>query len=193
MSKLYTIVVGAAAGLAPAVALASENEHGFTFGTQGLFIIDFVVLIALLVFLTRKKFATALQDRAAGIRKDIDEATTEHDEAQKSATEKVGHLEGLKADRASLEARFRDEAAREHDRVLADADARAKRLVSEAERQVEAERRRLADEVRGRLIEQTFAAARTEIQAGMTEEARRRWTDDAVARLAQADGRASHA
>jgi len=191
MKQPLVVVVGA---LVPALALASGGgEHGFTFGTQGLYIIDFLVLVGLLVFLTRKKFAAALQDRAAGVRKDIDEATGEHDEARRTLDEKSGHLEGLKADRAALEQRFRDEAAREHDRVLADADARARRLVAEAERQVEAERRRLADEVRGRLIQQTFDAARAEIQAGLTDEARRRWTDDAVARLAQADGRAPHA
>jgi len=191
MSNRLVVVAGA---LLPSIALASGGSgHGFTWGVQGLYIVDFVVLIALLVILTRKKFAAALTDRAAGIRKDIDEATSEHDDARKVLDEKEGNLRALQADRPKLEERFRDEAVREHDRVIAEADARARRLVAETERQIEAERRRLADELRGRLIDQTFETARVEIRASMTDEARRRWTDDAVTRLEKVLWRAPHA
>jgi F-type H+-transporting ATPase subunit b len=190
MNQRVTIL---GAWLFPTIALASGGEHGFTFGTQGLYILDFLVLIGLLVFLTRKKFKAAIVERAAGIRKDIDEATADHGEAEKVLAEKHGHLEALKSDRAKLEGRFRDEATREHDRVVAEADARAKRLVSEAERQIEAERRKLADELKDRLIDETFQKARVEIQASMTDEGRRRWTDDAVARLEKVEWRAPNA
>lgn len=191
MNKALGFVAG---GLIPSMALASGGGgHGFTWGVQGLYIVDFVVLITLLVILTRKKFAAALTDRAAGIRKDIDEATGEHADAQKVLNEKEGNLRALQADRPKLEERFRDEATREHDRVIAEADARARRLVAETERQIEAERRKLTDELRGRLIDQTFDTARVEIGASMTEEARRRWTDDAVARLEKVEWRAPHA
>ncbi len=39
----------------------------------------------LLVFLIRKKFKAAIVERAAGIRKDIDEATADHGDAERTA------------------------------------------------------------------------------------------------------------
>jgi len=111
------------AALAPATAWASGGEHH---GFDWQFGVNFLVLVVAMVLLLRKKFRAALEARATGIRKDMDDAAHELQGAEALAGEKRGHLAGLEADRDAMLARFREDAVRERERVVG--EARAKEL-----------------------------------------------------------------
>lgn len=174
--------------LAPAQLLASGGGgHGFSFQDQGLFIIDFVVLMGLAVILLRKKFKAALVARADGIRHSMDEARAVYDAADEGAGQKTERLERLRAEREAMLARFREEAEGEGARIIAEAEEKARRLVAEAQRQAEAERRQVQDSWRQELIEGAFGRADAAVAKGLDDASRRKWTDDAIAGLDAAD------
>jgi F-type H+-transporting ATPase subunit b len=175
----------------PGQALA--GGHGFTFKDHGFFIIDFVVLIALIVWLTRKKFKAFLVARSTGIRQDMDDAKQTFDAARAEHDEKAARTTALAAERDEMLARFRDEAQQEKARIIAEAEARAEQIVAEARRQVEMEARKLQEGLTARAVEGAVEGARTHLREKMGEIERRRWTDDAIARLDKLDWRMSDA
>lgn len=175
----------------PGQALA--GGHGFTLKEHGFFIIDFVVLIGLIVWLTRKKFKAFLVARSTGIRQDMDVARQAFDRARAEHDEKAARTAALESDRDEMLARFRDEAEQEKARIIAEAEARAEQIVAEARRQVEMEARRLQEGLTTRAVEGAVEGARAHLQEKMGEIERRTWTDDAIARLDKLDWRMSDA
>ncbi len=174
--------------LAPAQLFAGGGGgHGFSFMDQGLFIIDFVVLMALFVILLRKKVKAALVARADGIRQSMDEASDAYDVADGEAAAKTARLDNLKAEREAMIARFRDEAEAEGARIVAEAEEKARRLVAEAKRQAEVERRQIQESWRRELIDGAFAQAGAAVSKDLDDAGRRRLTDAAIAGLEGAD------
>jgi F-type H+-transporting ATPase subunit b len=169
------------------VASPASASEGFSFAEQGLFILDFVVLIGLLAWFLRKKFKAYMAERSQSIRKDMDEAAALHAREEALAAEKERHLARLMADREAMLARFREEAEKERARILAEARERAERLLEETRRQAEAERRQMLTEFRELLVERAVSGARESLVAGTDAVARARWTDAAIAGLEKAE------
>lgn len=174
----------------PTAAWASGGAHH---GFDWQFGANFLILVVALVLLLRKKLRAALEARATGIRKDMDDAARELGTAEALEREKQAHLRGLEADRDKILSRFRDDAARERTRLVAEAQARAARIRSETERQAEAERRQVEDELRARVVDEAFGRARSRLAREMDEGKKRAWADEALARLEKADWEAPHA
>jgi F-type H+-transporting ATPase subunit b len=188
MKDTFSVLCLVVALLAPAQVLASgSGGHGFSFQDQGLFIIDFVVLMGVAFFLLRKKVKAALVARADGIRQSMDDARVTYDAADGGAREKSERLDKLQAEREAMLTRFREEAEAEGAKIVEEAEAKARRLVADARRQADVERRQIQESWRRELIDGAFDQAGAAVAKSLDDAGRRRWTDDAIAGLETAD------
>ena len=119
-------------------ALASEGEGG------GLFfpILNLVLLIAVLVYFTRKPIRDFFNARRAGIQDDLQSAAEFRREAEARYAKWQRKLVDLEAELEQIRATSRERAEAERERIIADANATAERIRSEATAAIEQELRR---------------------------------------------------
>jgi F-type H+-transporting ATPase subunit b len=119
-------------------ALASEGEGG------GLFfpILNLVLLIAVLVYFTRKPIRDFFNARRAAIQDDLQSAAEFRREAEARYAKWQRKLVDLEAELEQIRATSRERAEAERERIIADANATAERIRSEATAAIEQELRR---------------------------------------------------
>ena len=148
---------------------------------------DFVVLLAFLLFvavLVYFKVPTMLgkmlDDRAEGIRKDLDEARALREEAQEllASYERKQRDVQAQADRIVSQAKADAEANKKQ--ALADLDKSIERRIAAAEEQIAAAEGEAVREVRERAIAVAVAAARDVIAGQMSAEQRSKLIDQSI-------------
>jgi len=119
-------------------ALASEGEGG------GLFFpfFNLILLIAVLVYFTRKPIREFFDQRRAGIQDDLQSAAEFRREAEARYAKWQRKLVDLEAELEQIRATSRERAEAERERIVADANAAAERIRSEATAAIEQELRR---------------------------------------------------
>ena len=160
-----------AALLLPAPALAATGDYGF-FSLRNT---DFVVLIGFLIFAgillymrVPQRLAGMLDDRSAGIRRDLEEAKSIREEAQSllaNYERKTREARG-QADEIVASAKAQAEAAA--DGARADLETNVERRLAAAEDQIASARDAAVREVRDRAIAVATAAAAEVLAKQMT-------------------------
>ncbi len=119
-------------------ALASEGEGG------GLFfpILNLVLLIAVLVYFTRKPIRDFFNARRATIQDDLQSAAEFRREAEARYAKWQRKLVDLEGELEQIRATSRERAEAEREKIIADANATAERIRSEAVAAIEQELRR---------------------------------------------------
>lgn len=149
----------------------------------------FVAFLLFFVLLGRKLFTAIfgmLDDRAARIRRELDEAQKlREDAAATLAAYQARQADALKEAEAIL-AHARDEAARLGQRAAAELDASLKRREQQAaDRIAQAEAQAIA-EVRNMTVDLAIAASRRLLSEGIAPAQQTRLVDDAIAGLPKA-------
>lgn len=145
----------------PSVALASgDGGHGFVFTEHGFYLIDFIVLVAALVYFVRKPLKKFLQGRRDTMEREIDEAKALQAEARAVLDEYRERLKNVDAEVKGILERAHEEATAAKARIIAEGEAQAKKLVGDAEARIRQEHRTLQARLTGELIE--LAATRAE-------------------------------
>ncbi len=121
------MVAGLTALLAAPAALASDVE-GFQPFTHLSYLVDFIILAAVLVYALRGPLATYLSDRHDSMRKEMHEATARKADATERLARYERHLRGLDAEVATMRADFERDGLAERDRILAEAQETIERL-----------------------------------------------------------------
>ena len=121
-----------------APALASEGEGG------GLFypILNFVLLIAVLVYFAGKPIREFFKGRRAAIQDDLQSAAEFRREAEARYAKWQRKLVDLEGELEQIRATSRERAEAEREKIVADANATAERVRSEAVAAIEQELRR---------------------------------------------------
>jgi len=125
----------------PATALASggDDGHGFDY----FYLIDFIVFAAIIRHFAAKPIQTFLQTRRENLMSEIEEANRLKEEAHQRLEEYTQRIASLDSEREQIKQDFLADGARERDRIVAEAEATAVRLVEDAQRRIEGEARRL--------------------------------------------------
>jgi F-type H+-transporting ATPase subunit b len=172
---------------APALGWAASEEGG-----GGLISIDrslivqavnFLILLAILWKLLYRPLLATMQARTEAIRKSLDEAQTARAEAARQAEENAARLRQAHAEAAAIREQALREAAQEQKQLIDGAQAEARRLIDSAKAQMEADVRRVREELRREVADLSTAIAEKLIRKSLRDDDHRRIIADAVGRL----------
>ncbi len=160
-------------------ALASEGEGG------GLFfpILNFVLLIAVLVYFTRKPVRDFFNARRAAIQDDLQSAAELRREAEERYAKWQRKLADLEAELEQIRATSRERAEAERENILADANATAERIRSDAAAAIEQELRRSRDLLREEAADLAVELAGNLLREHVTDADRERLVTEFIERI----------
>ncbi|MFQ6547248.1 F0F1 ATP synthase subunit B [Aestuariibius sp. 2305UL40-4] len=174
------LTLGLAVAAGPALA---ASEYGF-FSLRNT---DFIVLIGFLIFLgilvyfkVPPMLAKMLDDRAAGIQRDLDEARALREEAQTllASYERKAREVNDQADR--IVARAKEEAAEAAEQSKEDIRKSVERRLNAAEEQIASARAAAVKDVRDQAVNVAISAARDVVASQMSADDRNKLTDEAI-------------
>jgi F-type H+-transporting ATPase subunit b len=142
------------------LGFASEaTGHGDTHGNARLLdlgyrFLNFALLVIILFVVIRK---TAIKDffsaRREEIRKNFDSLKAERDSAEERYQELEKKLKEFETKKKEIIDRFRAEGAEEKERIIADAEERAKQILNQADLTIEREIRAAGDRLRQEMVD----------------------------------------
>ena len=135
-----------------ALLAEAANEHGFKMEREGYYAINFVVFVAILVYLLKKPLSNFAASRRSVIMAEMDEARRLRAEAEAKLTEYERRLSNLEAEMEQILAEATRVAEAEKARILAAAVAAAERVRKDAEARLDSERRKLEHELRQKAV-----------------------------------------
>jgi F-type H+-transporting ATPase subunit b len=166
-----------------AVSSVAQAAEGGGWATVAYHAINFAILAAAVVYFAKRPIARALEARADGIAKDIDEASRLHAEARQMLDEYEAKIGKLEAEKAELLETYRREGEAEKARMVEEAKAEAERIRREARRSAENELSRARERLEAEVIDLAIASAEKAIAEKMTPADHRRLTADYLSRL----------
>ena len=161
-----TLMVSA---LPTAIAAGGGGKTGWdawsTVVFQGL---NLIVLLWLIAKFAGPPVRSALDNRSKRISRDIDEAARLHEEAKALLSEYETRLAGFNAQAEEILADSRSLGQAERDRIIADAEAEAARIKTEAERVAASDRQRALERLEAEIVDEAIAKAEAIISAKLT-------------------------
>jgi F-type H+-transporting ATPase subunit b len=185
--------LAAAAALAPVAALASDVEagggHGGGFPSHFFWEwANLLLLLAALVYFTRKPVLSYLADRRARIESDLASAAKLLGDAEARLADWNARAARLDEEAAEIRRSARDAAEQERERILGEARAVAERMERDAKsalgRELQRARVRLKGEVADLALELAEKLLREQVQSAD----RARLVDEFVTRIEQGGG-----
>lgn len=182
---LRTLAI-ALALLTPATALAAEG-HGFVWSEHGLYIIDFLVLVFIIVWFARKPMKGWLEERARLVQHEIEEARKLRLAAQERLQEYEKRLSALEEEQKKILGEFVAAGERERDRIIREAEQTALKMVADAERRIGQEGKRLQEALEHEAVELAIGMSETVIRQRLKPDVQQRMITDFIAGLESAD------
>lgn len=147
----------------PAVLFAAEAEHsGGLLSDPALWrVINLLVFALFLVYILRNKIkiGQVFDNRAAAIRKELDQARRDKQEAEQRLAEVESRLANLDQEVASIRSEAEREAAREQERIRQAAASDAEKIRQMAQREIEGAMKSARTELRAFVAEQSVEMA----------------------------------
>jgi F-type H+-transporting ATPase subunit b len=169
---------------AVAVALASAPHAavagGFSWTEQGFYILDFALLIGLIAYAIKGPLKEFLEKRRENVLREMEAAQKLRAEAEAKLREYEQRLAELDAERKKILDDFTAAAARDRDKLLAEAQKSADRIVRDAERRVEQESKRLYDLLEREVITASLVASEELVRARVNAATQQKLLDEAV-------------
>jgi ATP synthase F0 subunit b len=151
----------------------------------GFALINFAIFVTVMGKLFGKSLVQFVRDRHDKIKLDLDEAAKLRDGAHKMLLEYQKKVENVDGEIEELLATIRKEAEAEKARLIAAAEEQARRLKSDAERQITAEIERARQELRRGVIEAAIGAAEQLLQKQIGADDQRKIAERYVAGIEQ--------
>ena len=127
-------MIAGAVVVAPTVAMAAGGgDEGHIIHMFIFHFINMALLIGAAIYFARKPFQKFLADRKTRVTAELEEARKLHEEARAMLDTYQAKLSGLADERDELIAEYRSLGEAERDRIIAEAEARARRIRDEAE------------------------------------------------------------
>ena len=137
----------------------------FNFSEHGLFIIDFIVLVFILWYFTRKKVRKAMIERSKKLRESIEAAETEFSAANDALGKARKQMAELEQDRDKIIENFKKEGELERERIITEARLRAKKLHDDAAREVGLMKKDIEDNLMKDVVQQTVDGVVTRLNS----------------------------
>ncbi len=148
---------------APALA-AGGDHHAFRWNVEGFFIINFLVMVALLVWLLRKPLARMVTSRRKQVVRELEVAARAIRDAEYSAARGDRNLMSLDDDVRQILLAAKEEGEAKRKRLIAEGEAAAQKLMEDAEQRVAWREQTLATELRVAMAERAVATAEHELR-----------------------------
>ena len=172
------------AAVAALPAQAAEEGGGLLFPW-----INFILLLAVLVYFARKPVSAYFGDRRAAIRKDLDDAAALKRRAEEHYAQWNRRIVDLERELAEIRAGAQERAEAERASLLADARAAAERIRADAANAVEHELRRARAGLREEASQLAIELASGILREKVTAQDRDRLIDEFIERVARAEAR----
>lgn len=148
---------------AEALAEAEERGFGLNFDILGSNFVNIAIIVFGLVYLGRGVLGDILGGRRATIEKALAEAEERQQAAAKALAEQQTLLAEAQAEAAQIKERAEASALKAGERIASQAENDIVRLWEAAEREMNAERSRVMDQLRRQLVEQALSKVTTEL------------------------------
>lgn len=177
------LAAAAAVTLASSPALAG-GDGGF--GTVIWHTINLSILLGIIVYFAKKPVQRAMKARAEKITQAIDEAQALHAEAKAMLDEYEAKIAALDTEATEILSQYRAQGEEEKAKLIAEGQAEATRLKSEAERTVANEVARAKQRLEVEVIDRAVSAAEQTIREQLTPADHRRLTSEYLSGLEEA-------
>jgi len=128
-------------------------------------VVNTVLLLGIIWWFTRKKIATAMQERRASIADQLEEAKKLHEAAEKRHAEYKERLAHLDKELADLKASILRTGESERDRLIKEAEEKAERMRGETRGMIDSRLRQLEKDLHEEAIKMAIDAARAELES----------------------------
>jgi F-type H+-transporting ATPase subunit b len=152
-------------------------------------LINFGLLIILLVKFAGKPISSYLGERHDKIKNDLEIAARLREEAEARLSDIQDKTKNLDGELADLKAAVRKDAELEKNRIIAAAQAEAKRIAENAERTLQQEVERVKRELEVEAIDAALSAANKLLKQEVTSGDRQRINDEYLEQIAATEGR----
>lgn len=166
--------------LASSAANAAGGSEGNALADFGWYTLNFVLLLAALIFFARKPIKSFFADRRAQIQEQLEHASETLAAAERRNAELQRQLGDLDRDLQEIRERARERAESEGQRVLADANAAALRIENDAKAAVEREVERAREQLRQEASELAIEIATARLQSQIDDTDRSRLVDEFI-------------
>ena len=190
----WTLVVLAALLLcfaATGLSSSDSGEHGATHGTKGWVatdtyrVMNFLVLLVALVFVSRKPLKQALNGRITGIQDQLNELETKKKEAEVRLAEYSDKLATLDQESESIVAEYIRQGEEAKQRILKEAAAASEKLEAQARRNIQSEFKRAKEQLHKDVLEKALARAEALIKENVTGMDQDKLVDDYLKKVVE--------
>jgi F0F1-type ATP synthase membrane subunit b/b' len=165
MRALRHALPAALLSLASAPALAAGGHGDFTFTVEGFYILDFVILVALLWYLLAGPARRWLAERHDRVKAELEAATNLRLEAERRLAEVDALLSGLTAEVAAIREQFRQDGEREAARIAHEATVAAERHEAGLARQLGQEQAKVRETLERELVSAVLKSTEEKLKA----------------------------
>lgn len=148
---------------------AEHATTGVQWGTAIFTLITFAVLLALLSKFAYGPLKNIMDERQAGIERDLDTAKQQNEEAKKYADENKALLVKTQNDVAAIIESAKAQAKTQHEEIIHEANTRANKLVADAQVEIENEKQRAIADINDRVAELSVLIAQKVINKEINE------------------------
>lgn len=177
VTMLTLLLVFAAAGVALASGGGDEGPKGWL-STDTYRVINFVILVAVLIFVLRKPVSQALNGRVAEIKTQLEALESQKKEAEKNLAEYKEKLSMLGRETDKLVAEYVKQGNEAKARILKEAESAAQRLEQQARRSIEHEFAQAKATLQQEIVEKALVKAEEIIQRKITDKDQNRLVDE---------------
>jgi ATP synthase F1 delta subunit len=142
----------------------AQGHHEFRWNVEGYFIINFIVMVALLVWFVRKPITRMVEARHKRMVRELEIARRVQKDAEDTARHGDRCLAELDEDVQKILAEARAEGETQRARLIAEGEATAQKLIEEAELRVDWRKQMLNAALRDTLAEQSIGDAEALLQ-----------------------------
>jgi len=189
----YTLAAGSAAEHGAETHESVEGgEHGGGHGgdnSEALVdlrnrFINFILMVIILVLVVKKSgVGSYLSGRVEEIKQQMEELTREKDESEKKLQEVQQQLREFEEGKQEIIDLYVNEGQTEKEKIIAEAEERAKQIVDQAEMTIEHEMQAAMNSLKRALMAQAADKARDRIAAELTDEDQDKLVDDFIERV----------
>ncbi|MFC1834540.1 hypothetical protein ACFL2Q_07380 [Thermodesulfobacteriota bacterium] len=184
LALLFVVMAGVA--IASGGGQGEEPSPWSSFGPTSPLtwrIINSIVLIGLLIYLLKKPILTYFTDRKAQIEKDLAEALAEKEKAVQTIKEYESKIAGMEQELGKMRGELEKAAATESEKVVANADRMAAKMVEAAKIAAEQEVRKARETLKTEAVELAVNMAETLITEKIGVDDQKNIVEDYLAKV----------
>ena len=170
--------------LVPAhAALAASTDSVYSVKGWIIQIVNFVIFIAVIMYLTKKPIAKLLKDRSEGIAKSVEEARKAREAAEKALREVEDRLRLKDAELEEILKTAKSSGEAEREALAKEADRMSHKIAEHADAYLSFELKNARDAIRKEAAELAVGLAEKKLSEKMTPDGQKKLLEEAISHL----------